>query len=148
MQTHLCNGKYKYFSSYFVTSIIDKRVILRGDFKGNAHQFWIVKSQSCVAIAKIDHTLRFLERKSYICKKLGAEYHRISIQRIYCLVYRKNSYLIFRIYSNFIVDQVQNWLFSILRNIRCQSMGFLFPFDILNCYPFCKKRIIWEFDRP
>ena len=39
MQTNLCNGKHKYFSSDFVTSIIDKRVILWGDFKGNAHQF-------------------------------------------------------------------------------------------------------------
>ena len=39
MQTYLCNGKYKHFSSDFVTSIIDKRVILWGDFKGNAHQF-------------------------------------------------------------------------------------------------------------
>ena len=33
MQTYLCNGKYKHFSSDFVTSIIDKRVISRGDFQ-------------------------------------------------------------------------------------------------------------------
>ena len=31
--------------------------------------------------------------------------------------------------------------FSILRKITCQSMGFLFPFDILNCYPFAKREL-------